>query len=173
MPAVVAEALAVGILDNTLNLTAEITRERDNTAYKQLLVIAGKDESLAGTYFSACQDAIEEELEEAIRNDLKHVTETSLLPEYVGQLVIWNAKALLERELDRIVAIMNALSTDWCVNLVSIVDGKSYIIAGSSDAKAKMSRLYDLTFTGAAWAPMPARLRKEILKRAITLESQQ
>lgn len=162
-----AELLATGILDNTLNFTAQITNERDHSAYRLLQQIGELPEDFAVRYFSDVQSAIEADLKTAVINDAKQLKNTPKLPRYMGQLVVWDANTIITERLNDIRVAMDSLATDWGINLVSIAEANSYFLGSTREAEAKLASLLEVEFKGGISKPRPIILRKEILKVAI------
>ncbi|MDB5183116.1 MAG: hypothetical protein JWO47_900, partial [Candidatus Saccharibacteria bacterium] len=131
-----AKMLAAGILDNTLNFTAAITKSRDHEAYEKLSQKAELDKNFPAVYFSDAQKLIEANLADAVKNDVKLITETNALPQALGQIVTWDAKELLSFGKDQIAEIMKSYSKDWAVNIVSISEGKTYFMANELGSQA-------------------------------------
>jgi len=163
----VAQLLAAGILDNTLNFKAGVTTDRDRNAYGRLLEIAGLSDSFAGEYFSDCQEAIEADIEKALRNDTKEFASFPKMPRHLGQLVVWDGEKIIGSKLPVLIKVMNEHGEDWAINLVSIKDGKSYFLAEHQAGKQKIQELVPVKFENDISESCPMMLRKEILKRAI------
>lgn len=115
--------LAAGILDNTLNLKASITTERDVIAYHELLKIGKIPENWGKTYFEACQEGILQDAKTAIFDDMKIEKSYALLPAAIGQIILLNHDALSE---DKIREIFHDFD-EWMLNVISLEDGKGYI----------------------------------------------
>jgi inorganic pyrophosphatase/exopolyphosphatase len=160
MTADVATILAAGILDNTLNFNAGITNQRDHHAYETLTRIGRLPKDFAAQYFSECQAGIEKNLGEAVKNDVKE--DVKGLPYYFGQLVAWDVGGILLKDKPLIDEIMDGLGEDWAVNLISISEGKSYILSKNPQPQKLFSDLFGLAFTDGIATPMPMMLRKEI-----------
>jgi inorganic pyrophosphatase/exopolyphosphatase len=159
-----ARLLVCGILDNTLNFKAVITTARDHAAYEDLLKRADLPADWPKKYFDECQKVIEADLVSAIKNDLKDFTEVPELPDYMGQLVVWNADRLVRSRSSEIMDILGAISPDWGVNIVSISEGRSYFMARNPRAQAKLNALLGVTFKDDIARADRLWLRKEILK---------
>jgi inorganic pyrophosphatase/exopolyphosphatase len=173
MSAMSARLLMTGILDNTLGFRANVSTKRDRAAYEAMTAIAGLPKDWPALYFAECQAAIESQLEVAIRNDTKHLPDAELikyhhlLPTCIGQLVVWNAQSLLVNRLSEIKAAMNAQADKWFVNVVSIEEGVSYIVAKDPLVQENITALLDLKdFKDGYAAADHLWLRKEILKAA-------
>ena len=160
----IAKLLMAAILDNTLNFTASITKERDKIAYKKLEDIT-KEYNYQETYFLECQKYIESNLEESIKNDIKiqHINE--YIPDIFGQLTIWDAKELLNNNLLR--QIMNSYGNKWILNIISLKDNTSYILYSDEDVKNNLEKVLDCSSENNKVIIKPAMLRKEIMKRVL------
>lgn len=156
--------LTAGILDNTLNLKAIITTERDKKAYNKLLKLGNLDENWAKEYFSACEEGILKDLKSAIINDIKNAKENKNLPDVFGQLTIFNSKKILE-QAELIKKIFSGYD-EWMINIISLEDGKSYIITDSEKTKLNLENLFNLKFDGDILILDKFMLRKEIIKKA-------
>jgi len=161
----ICKLLIAGILDNTLNLKASITTERDINAYNSLLKIGYIDKSWGNEYFLSCQELIEQNLLLSIKNDLKIEYVNENLPEVFGQLLVLNKDSILEKK-DEIIEIMNGYSNEWIFNLISLSDGKSYIISNNEMTKQKIEKLFESNFHENILILDKFMLRKEIIKKA-------
>lgn len=166
MSSSVAALLAAGILDNTLNFTADVTTERDHKAYVELCRIGSLSSDFAADYFAQCQQLIESDVERAIMNDRKSIQ----YPGYdgkliVGQLAVWDAAALLASR-ERFIAIMAEQKID-VINVISICDAKSYIVSRNAHAADWFSDLLGVQFVDGIAATPRTWLRKKIMKLAI------
>lgn len=166
MSEISAKLLIAGILDNTLNFNASITTERDHVAYRELLPIAGVDESWTAEYFADCQASIENDLRSAIKNDTKTILDTTRLPKTFAQLTLWNGEEFIARRKDDIVEILDATDPDWMLNIIAMEEGCSYLIADNPTIQAKVSELMGVEFEGDIAKTDRLYLRKEILKKA-------
>ncbi|HMR73090.1 MAG TPA: DHH family phosphoesterase [Candidatus Saccharibacteria bacterium] len=160
-----AQLLAAGILDNTLNFRAAISTERDKKAYDELVLRANLPDGWSAQYFSECQQQIESHLEQALENDTKSMT----FPGYeqlidVAQVVVWDADKLLIRA-DELVTFMTG-SRNWFINIVSIREGKNYILCRTPDLQAYIEQLLNINFHNNIAVTDRLWLRKEILKIA-------
>lgn len=161
----IAKLLMSAILDNTLNFTAGITKDRDKIAYHKLEEITG-DYNYAEKYFKEVQENIEKDLEESIRNDIKiqHISE--YVPDVFGQLTIWDPEKLL-KNFEQIKNILNNYDSKWIMNLISLKDNTSYIIYSDNDVKIKLEQLLNCKSKDEKIVVKPAMLRKEIMNKAI------
>ncbi|MBR5369698.1 MAG: DHH family phosphoesterase [Bacilli bacterium] len=161
----IAKLLMSAILDNTLNFTATITKERDKIAYKKLEDIT-KDYNYKEKYFLECQKYIESNLEESIKNDIKiqHINE--YLPDVFGQLTIYNANELLNKK-DELIQIMNTYGKEWILNLISLKDNTSYILYSDETIRNNLEKVLNYSNENNIVIIKPAMLRKEIMKKTI------
>ena len=161
----IAKLLMAAILDNTLNFTAQITKERDLIAYKKLEQIT-QEYNFASLYFSECQNVIENNLRLSIINDLKIQKVNEYLPEVLGQLTIWDVTKLLE-QINIIKETMNNYGDKWAINIISLKENKSYIIYSKDDIAINISKLFNCICEDDMLIIKPAKLRKEIIGRAL------
>ena len=159
-----ATLLIAGILENTLNLKAKITTQRDINAYNQLSKIANLPDNFAEKYFLECQKSIEQDLEKAIENDIKRRI-FDIVPGVLGQLTLWSKDFILDNK-DVLYKTIDKLGEAWMFNLISIKDGKSYIFANDEKYKRNLENLFNKQFEGDMMELDEFWLRKEILKKA-------
>lgn len=161
-----ARLLIAGILDNTLNLKAQITTDRDRAAYQQLLVHADLPNDWSEAYFRECTQSITDHLEQALMNDYKPVKYLSYPEELaVGQLAVWDAQELLADKRAALDVWFGQLGLPWFMNLISVSDGTSTFVCTSPEIRSWLSALLGVTFdSDTAHAPR-SWLRKEIFKR--------
>jgi inorganic pyrophosphatase/exopolyphosphatase len=164
-----ARVLTCGILDNTLNFGATVTTERDREAYDYLTQRAGLSDDWAAQYFSDCEASIIKDIAQAVRNDTKVLTfKTFPRPVAIGQLVVWDGRAVIDQYLDNMIRELSLLEPDWFMNLISLSDRRSYIITKNTAVKSWLKDLLKLDFTGAFAASSRPWLRKEIIKQDLT-----
>jgi inorganic pyrophosphatase len=160
-----AKMLAAGILDNTLNLKAVITAERDKVAYMTLCEIGKLQDTFAEEYFRSCEQQMAENLEEALENDRKdhrfpHVDfDITIL-----QMAVWDAKSFIEKYEGDMEEYGNSTGNEWFVNILSVGDGASYFLVGSEKAKELLSSLFELDFAENVGKAPRLWLRKEMFK---------
>ena len=165
MPKNIALLLLAGILDNTLNLKAQVTTQRDIDACEKLMRIAGCTSNFAKEYFFECQNSIEADLEKSIENDTKVEKICDILPEVFGQLAVWSKDFIIDNK-EIIYKTLGKISDTWAFNLIALSDGKSYIIASGEEYKIKLERLFGKSFVGDIMELDNVWLRKEIIKKA-------
>ena len=161
-----AKLLACGILDNTLNLGAELTTSADHSAYLQLAKIAGLDSTWPEHYFSSCEQAILTDIPAAILNDSKVLSfKTFHRPLSIGQLVVWDADPILKAHQNTMQVQLTTRKPDWFMNLISLKDRKSIFVAPQPEVKAWLSKLLQVKFIGASATAGRPWLRKEMVKK--------
>ena len=166
MSATSAKLLLAGILDNSLNLKAHITSDRDRNAAHTLQNTLGDDGTFASQYFSDCQNQIEANLDRSLRDDFKSPS----YPGYNGrlqtsQLAVWDASRLISEHAEDIRQTMG--SGDWYVNIISIQDGKSSFLTNGDAARQYLQIVTAATPQGSLLAAVRLWLRKEIMQAAI------
>lgn len=161
----IAMLLMSAILDNTLNLKAKITNERDINAYMKLSQLVGNVDKYAENYFLECQKIIEENIEKSIENDTKAEKICEILPYAFSQLTLWNKDFIIKNK-EKVYKTLEAISPEWMLNLISLEEGKSYIIADNKIVKRKLERLFNKSFNKDIMELDSVWLRKEIIKKA-------
>lgn len=160
--------LSAAILDNTLGFGAAITTDRDRIAYDNLVKLGNLPDDWEEQYFTACEKEILQDLKDAIRNDTK-VLSVEGLPKVVGQLAVYDGMEVVKRMND--VRDVYKGDEDWALNVISLRDGKSYLIANVDGAKRKLERLFGGKFDDNVMVLDKMMLRKEIVKRAMGAQS--
>lgn len=157
--------LIAGILDNTLNLKASITTKRDKNAYKKLMKLGNIDSEWTNEYFISCQKSIEKGLKQSIINDLKIEYINDYLPEVFGQLLVYDKLFILE-QLELVRTVLRGYGNEWMLNIISLKDNKSYILAESKETRKKLEKLLNNKFKKDILILDKFMLRKEIMKLA-------
>ena len=155
--------LVAGILDNTLNLKADITTDRDRKAYQQLLQIGKIDADWYKTYFSACQNYIETHLESILETSLKSEWVCPLLPPTFGQLLILNS-TFIQQYQQQITSFMNQKYEEWIFNFICLEEEKSYLFI--SKKGQEVAQLLKIKCVENTIIVSPFILRKELIKKA-------
>lgn len=155
--------LVAGILDNTLNLKANITTDRDRKAYQQLLQIGKIDSDWYKAYFSACQNYIETHPKDILETSLKREWVSPLLPPTFGQLLILNS-TFLQQYQQQITSFMNQKYEEWIFNFICLEEEKSYLFVpqkGHEVAQLLKTQCVENTIIIS-----PFILRKELIHKA-------
>ena len=163
-----ARLLMCGILDNTLNFGAKITNERDHAAYQALRQYADLPDDWPSVYFRDCQKTILADLVTAIKNDTKNPKlVTDALQPAIGQLALWDGAAIAERFGPTFKQVLGDMNELWCMNLISIGEGRSYFITDNTVMQDWLHKVLGVTFDGNIAAADRMWLRKEIFKADI------
>ena len=165
MPKEIAKLLMAAILDNTLNLKADVTTNRDIESYKKLYEIVD-EEKFAQEYFMECQKSIENNLSEAINNDIKIEDIDYSLPRVIGQLVLWD-KTPLFNNIELIKKNLDAKGNKWIMNVICLKEGKNYILASDKNVEINLEELLEGKFNNSIMETNKLMLRKEIMKKAM------
>lgn len=166
MPVEVAKLLISGIIDNTLNLQAQITTNRDKVACQELLKVVD-DADWIKRYFSLCTENIKRDMKKALISDMKIVDNISNLPKFIGQLTVYDSEYFFEDKKIEIINYFNGFSTDWMLNIIDVLYNKSVFVTDSVISQNKLETLFNLVFyNGIAYADR-SWLRKEIINYAL------
>ena len=163
-----AALLATAILDNTLNLTGQMTTPMDCRAYEILARWANLDVNWPELYFVECQVAIESKLIDALAVDMKRVDAIANLPNVFAQMTVWDAEALIRRHRPVIDQWLSRQGADWVLNAISIRDRKSYLLAQTWVSQSKVSCLLPVEWQDGVAVLERSMQRKELLKLALS-----
>lgn len=157
--------LAAGILDNTLNLKSAITSDRDKKAYAALQKIGGFEDDWADTYFASCYTDLENNLIEWIKKSTKIENYSDTLPPVFSQIITPNID-IINEHVDTIKSSFSSYD-EWILNILSLKDGKSYILCSSDKVKKQLLKLFSDSLSTSHYVVLyPCMLRKEIMKAA-------
>lgn len=166
-----AKLLACGILDNTLNLKASITTERDRLAYAYLVQHAGLPDNWPERYFSECQAHILGSIQAAIQNDVKTIAYPGRTDKLcVGQLTLWDADEIVQSNKDLVARILATEGLPWYMNFIDIKTGQSILFCQDPNIQAWLTGTLHLHFKGDLAHANRMWLRKEIMKQVIGKE---
>ena len=160
----ICKLLVAAILDNTLNLKSTVTTDRDINAYNKLLEIGDISKNWYLDYFESCYKDIEKDLEETLKTGVKVEYINDYLPKAIGQLMILD-KDIIFDNIDRVKKALKEYPK-WMLNLLSLKDGKSYIIASDIEVKERLEDLFEIDGTDNMIILEKFMLRKEIIKFA-------
>lgn len=164
--ATTAKLLAAAILDNTLNLTSANTTAEDVDAFAELCGIAGVGDAFRGDYFSAVQETVEADLENALFGDVKTVRDNPVLPPRMGQVAVWDVKTLLDR-IEEIRAWFDGRFDCWMLNIIDIQHNCNYFVCDSTEHQGKLEKVFDVHFEKGIAKTAVSYLRKEIIKKTV------
>lgn len=157
-----AELMVAAILDNTLNLTSSNTTAEDVEAFEALCKKAGIGEEWCTEYFSEVQKSIEEDLENALFNDLKRITDNKILPPRMAQLCVWDAESLIIK-LPEIRKYFDG-KADWMLNVIDIKHQCSYFVSDELNCQAGLEKVFGVSFQDGVARTSSPYLRKQIIK---------
>lgn len=164
-----ARLLICGILDNTLNFGAKVTTRRDVEAYDALCKQANLPKNWTAQYFTECQEAILQDVENAIKNDIKILSFKSFdQPICFGQLVVWDVGNVLNGHSKVLSKTLSNIKPDWFMNLICVGERKSYFVTSNSSVQAWLGKLLDVKFDGSIAIADRLWLRKEVIKQDLT-----
>lgn len=159
-----SKLLVAAILDNTLDLTSSNTTDEDREAFRTLCALADVDSNWCARYFREVQENVEEDLRNALFHDLKTVREDPVLPPYVAQLCVWDARRILDK-LPRIRNWFCVLEGSWMINIIDIQNRCSWFVCDDTAHQSGIQELFDISFqAGVARTPV-CYLRKEIIRK--------
>lgn len=158
--------LMSAILDNTLNFKAKVTTSRDIEAYKKLEKLSNSNFNYAEFYFNECENEINKNLKEAILNDTKLDNSSGKVPPVFSQLTVWDASSILD-DINLIYESLNSFKKPWLMNLISLKDGKSYLISNDDNIKFNLKITFNCNFSNDIAILPDVWLRKEIIKKLL------
>lgn len=156
--------LFAAIVSNTLNFKARVTADRDVQAYEQLRPVCDLPDDWISTYFVEQESALVADIPGLLTADMKvqPIADGTMIA--IAQLELWNASAFLHKnreELERLT--QNATDSEWFVTLVSIQEGKNYLLTRDAATEARLVSKLGVTFNdGIAETPV-LMMRKEII----------
>ena len=163
-----ARLLMAAILDNTLDLTSSNTTEEDREVFAALCRQADADApAFRAAYFSEVQRNVEADLENALKNDLKRIGDTPVLPVYMAQLCVWDADGMLKR-LPDIRRLLEAINGGWMLNLIDIKHRCSYFVCDDGERQKNIEGIFGVHFEAGVAKSAQPYLRKQILKNVLS-----
>lgn len=167
MPPAVAELLAAGIIDNTLNFKATLTTPRDHAAYAAVCSVASLDADWAESYLKQCQEYLLQDFPTALANDTKLIT----YPDYrqpvaVGQLMALNAQQIIDTFGPIAKDLLTKQSDSWYLNILDMRQGVSCFYTTHQPTKLWLEKVLAVEFDDDIAVAKRLWLRKEIFKEA-------
>ncbi len=157
--------LIAAILDNTLNLTSSITTQEDIVAFDELCQKENVGKDWRSAYFTEVQMNVERDLKNALLNDIKNVSNQSILPSKIAQVCVWDTQSILNRKQEICYWFRNAFD-DWMINIVDIKNQNSYFLCDDSIYQQTIEKIFGVCFKLGVAKCKTSWLRKEIIKRA-------
>ncbi len=166
-----ANLLYTAIIQNTLNFNAKLANERDENAFKELSKHISVPKNWAEIYYSDREKEISQNIEEAIRNDIKVQNLPGFdKPVVIGQLELWDIPEFLNKSLAEIKASFNGFDTPyWFMNLSSRKENINYIYAENDRVKEVLTRSIKAKFVDNVGTTDHHWLRKEIIRELLKL----
>ena len=161
-----AVLLIAAILDNTLDLTSSNTTYEDIEAFNELCEKESIDKNWCAAYFSEVQAGVEADLRNALFNDIKTVSNNTVLPPRVAQVCVWNASSILER-ISEIRGFFAGSSNKWMINIIDIKYRCSYFVCDDSHHQKEMEKVFNIYFEAGIAKTQVSYLRKEIIKKTL------
>lgn len=155
--------LIAAILDNTLDLTADIVSPADREAYAALCKKAGIGKEWCSSYFSEVQDSVEADLHNALFNDVKMIVDHPVLPSRFAQLCVWDARRIIVR-LDELRRWFDDGKNSWMINIIDIKRRCSFFVCEDAPHQRKLEEVFKIPFENGIARTKKAYLRKEIIK---------
>lgn len=157
-----ARLLVAAILDNTLDLTSQNTTQEDIETFRELCERGGIHRQWCEAYFARVQEAVEQDLENALFKDIKKVRDNEILPSNVAQLCVWDTKTVLER-LPQIRQWFGRLD-NWMINLIDVKHRCSYFVCDDAYHQKKIGETFQIDLSSGVARTRTSYLRKEIIK---------
>lgn len=168
MPTDIAKLLLAAILDNTLNFNANITTDRDHQAAAKLATMLKTSvENFAKWYFTLVSQTIAQNLANSILQDQKTIQIPGTDFDTVfAQLTLWSAKGITDQTA-QIQQIMEPVSPNWLISIISISEGKNYLLTSSDKISKYLTQLLDLSTKDGWLISKQLYLRKEIIAKML------
>ena len=94
---------------------------------------------------------------------MKIIRESTVLPQNIAQLCIWDAQRIIEK-LPQIREWFMSLQGGWMINIIDISRHCGYFVCDDAEVQKQFERIFDVRFDkGIAVSAVPY-LRKEIIK---------
>lgn len=155
--------LIAAILDNTLNLTSANTTAEDVAVFRDLCARHSVDDGWCAAYFTEVQTGVENDLKNAIFNDIKRIGDNPILPPLVGQLCVYDATRIIER-LPEIRDWFAGIDGKWMLNIIDLHQKKSVFVCDDTEYQSRISDVFNTRFEAGVALVERSYLRKEIIK---------
>lgn len=161
-----AQLLLCGILDNTLKLSSAVTTDRDRQAYADLMMLCELTLDWPQRYFGECQKMVERNFSGALKGDRKIMNFPGYdEPVEISQVSVWDASQLVEVSQESLKNYKGG--HPYMINLVSIAEGRSYLLTTDPIVQTFFSSIVETKFNGEIAHTDRLWLRKEMMKTAI------
>lgn len=154
--------LYTAIFSNTLNLTANVTTDRDRRAFAKLKEYISLPENWIEEYYNECEVELFRNPIAAIKSDTK-TFEINSYTFTIAQLELWNAKKFLD-EYSEIVYDAIDTSGTWLLTIPNISEGFNYFITNNDIVKQILQEKLEVTFNYDIGKSKSIWMRKEVIK---------
>lgn len=163
----ILELMFITIKIHTLNLSIQITNQRDEMAVDELRERVNLPEDWMAQYYEELERNVMKDPADAIHDDIKQV-EINGKRINIGQLELWDSAAFVKENYDVIVKTMGGTGMDpWFFTAPCIREGKNYIIAQDEGIQQMLARSIGAVFDGDRGTTQKLWLRKEIIGRLL------
>lgn len=162
-----ASLLALAIVSNTLDFNLPITSPRDHEAFNRLSKFHQLPEGWKERYYQEQEEEIFRDLPRVFLNDVKIEAVPVLVePLLIGQLELRDPRRLLVEKGDELkeLAVFQGYKY-WMIILPSLLEKRSYFLAGQPKVQKILSEKFDLFFEDGLAVTDKLFLRKMILKK--------
>lgn len=139
-----ARLLFTAIIENTLDLQARITTDRDRRAYEDLRGLARLPKGWPMEYFADVTEAIMSDLKQSIINDSKDYYSKNIDNELQFiQLSVWDIDTALSIVHESLLS-ESQQSEVWLMNLIGVKQNRSYLISSDSRVTEWIKSITDI-----------------------------
>lgn len=162
-----ANLLYTAILSNTLNFGAQITNQRDITAYEELSKRIDLPRNWMEIYFADQEKAVYQNVHQSIIGDTKVVTTPAFsFSIVIGQLELWDAKKFFVDNINEAKKTLQEFNeSHWILSLSSLSEKKNYFFTEDKETQKIFSEIIEVVWKGNIGTTEKLWLRKEIRKR--------
>lgn len=160
----VANLIYTAIISNSLNLNAQITKERDKKAIKLLRSFTDLPKDWIVKYYTEIEKYRLKNPIEAIENDTKfqRIKGKSYA---IGQAELWDGKPFIFNYKTEIMNSLKRTGHDYSfLTVASISEGKNYIVTTDKEMQESLEKNIDAEFDGDLGQTDKLWLRKEIIR---------
>ena len=165
-----ANLLYTAILSNTLNLQASVTTERDIKATQEIVKYTHLPKNWEKQYFDEVSASVLANPINAMKNDTK-LQEINNKKFAMIQIELWDSFEFVELFQDDIIKVLSSFSQEYAFfTSPSISEGKNYIIALDEKTQDLLQKSIPINFKGLIGTTKELFLRKEIIKKLLTVK---
>jgi inorganic pyrophosphatase/exopolyphosphatase len=152
--------LYTAIISNTLNLSAQITKDRDRVMLNSLQRYITLPGNWIEQYYSETGSQILNDPLTALAGDTKSFR-TNGINIYIGQLELWDGMHFIKNHLHKVYSFFKDHEY-WFLTIPSISEGLNYFISDNKKVKELLSNKIQVEFKGDIGISKLIWLRKEI-----------